>query len=115
MAKGKHIIIDAFNLPSDLLVDDERILNDLIEICKKNKVNIINTIRYRFGTKTPPGCTAMVTVDESHISVHTYAEDGLMALDIFTCGSRTNTAQIWEDLKEKFRISDFKIHILDRF
>jgi S-adenosylmethionine decarboxylase len=102
-------------MPAELLVDDGQILNTLIDVCKKNDVNIINTIRYRFGADSPPGCTAIVTIDESHISVHTYADDGKMAMDIFTCGTRTNADQIWEDLKNKFQISNFKIQTIDRF
>ena len=115
MPKGKHIIIDAYNLPAELLNDDGRILNILNAVAKKNEVNVINTMRYRFGADTPPGCSVILMIDESHISVHTYAEQGIMALDIFTCGTRTNPEQIWEDLKREFDIKDFKITIVERF
>ena len=115
MSKGKHIIVDAYDLPAELLNDDGRILNILSEVAKKNEVNVINTMRYRFGADTPPGCSVILMIDESHISVHTYSEQGIMALDIFTCGTRTNTEQIWEDLKEKFQIQNFKITKVDRF
>jgi S-adenosylmethionine decarboxylase len=35
----------------------------------------------------PYGLTAMALLAESHISIHTWPERGLAAIDFFTCGS----------------------------
>ena len=48
--------------------------------------NVISQVRYQFGHNSPPGFTAVVVLDESHCSCHTYADLGLIALDVFTCG-----------------------------
>ena len=40
------------------------------------------------GGPTPPGFTSVCLLDESHVSSHCYSEDGLLAIDIFTCGGK---------------------------
>ena len=38
------------------------------------------------GSTSPPGFAAVVLIDESHITAHCYADQGLLAVDCFTCG-----------------------------
>ena len=38
------------------------------------------------GIKSPLGFAAVVLIDESHVSAHCYAEEGILAVDCFTCG-----------------------------
>mgnify|MGYP001238687193 FL=1 len=45
------------------------------------------------GTISPPGFAAVVLLDESHLTAHCYSEQGLLAIDCFTCGA-TDTAAI---------------------
>ena len=40
------------------------------------------------GGPTPPGFASVCLLDESHVSSHCYSDDGLLAIDIFTCGGR---------------------------
>jgi S-adenosylmethionine decarboxylase len=40
------------------------------------------------GGPTPPGFTSVCLLDESHVSSHCYSDDGLLAIDIFTCGGK---------------------------
>jgi S-adenosylmethionine decarboxylase len=35
---------------------------------------------------TEEGFTSVVLLDESHITAHAYTKQGLLALDVFTCG-----------------------------
>ena len=37
--------------------------------------------------ESPPGFTAAVLIDESHVTAHCYSTRGWLALDVFTCGS----------------------------
>ena len=36
---------------------------------------------------TPEGFTSVILLDESHITSHCYSSEGLLAIDIFTCGN----------------------------
>ena len=38
------------------------------------------------GSASPPGFAAVVLIDESHVTAHCYADQGLLAVDCFTCG-----------------------------
>ena len=57
-----------------------------MEAARECGVTVINACRYRFGHNSPDGCTVFLMLDESHISVHSYAEQGAMAVDVFVCG-----------------------------
>ncbi|MHC4260783.1 MAG: S-adenosylmethionine decarboxylase, partial [Planctomycetota bacterium] len=51
---------------------------------------------------------------ESHVSVHTYAKEGKMAIDVFTCGN-TNAQAIAERVKAELKLKDFEEQSLKRF
>lgn len=55
-------------------------------ICEEEGLRIVGEKCIVFdGTKSPPGFTFVLCLDESHISVHSYADEGLLATDLFTC------------------------------
>ncbi|MFH1843907.1 MAG: adenosylmethionine decarboxylase [bacterium] len=95
MVKGHHLLIDCYQVPRELCLDDQLLLKTLAQAAEAGGATVISQVRYRFGASSPPGCTAIVLLDESHCSVHTYADLGLMALDIFTCGE-TDTRRVWD-------------------
>jgi S-adenosylmethionine decarboxylase len=53
-------------------------------------------------------------LDESHCSVHTYADLGMLAMDIFTCG-QTDPLEIWETVRRKLSIKSAYLRTLHRF
>tara|TARA_R110002096_G_scaffold87384_2_gene200569 strand:- start:527 stop:889 length:363 start_codon:yes stop_codon:yes gene_type:complete len=75
---------------------------------------VISQVRYHFGHNSPPGFTAMVLLDESHCSAHCYADLGLMALDIFTCG-RTNPSDILKYILEDVDLGQVTTVQMPRF
>ena len=38
------------------------------------------------GSESPSGFAAVVLIDESHVTAHCYSDEGLLAIDVFTCG-----------------------------
>src|SRR3990172_1686267 len=105
MSKGNHLIVDVHNLSFDLLVDDKKLLETIVNAANEVGANIINQSRYHFGHNSSPGCTAFVMLDESHVSVHTYADDGKMALDVFTCGA-TSCERILRSICRQLNIKE---------
>ncbi|MBE7558909.1 adenosylmethionine decarboxylase [bacterium] len=85
-AKGFHVILDIAGVPAQVCEDDKGILDLLVRAATEAGTNVINSCRYHFGHNSPPGCTCFVMLDESHISAHSYADLGLLAIDVFTCG-----------------------------
>jgi S-adenosylmethionine decarboxylase len=114
LSKGMHIILDCYDVSRDLCLDDKRLLETVTNAAKLNNATIINTSRYHFGHNSPPGCTVFVMLDESHISVHTYADRGKMAIDVFTCGN-TDAPAIAEQLKTLFGLDNYTEKSIGRF
>jgi S-adenosylmethionine decarboxylase proenzyme len=109
-----HVILDCYGVSSDLCLDDKALLETLVRATKANGGTIINTSRYHFGHDSPPGCTVFVMLDESHVAVHTYAGEGKMAIDVFTCGN-TDAQAIAEQIKADLKLKEFEEQSLKRF
>jgi S-adenosylmethionine decarboxylase proenzyme len=114
LSKGTHIIIDCYNVSSEICLDDRRLLEIAIEAVSIGGATIINTSRYHFGHNSPPGCTVFVMLDESHLSIHTYADDGKMAIDVFTCG-QANARVMVDFLKTQLQLTHCTEKIIERF
>jgi len=55
---------------------------------------------FRFS---PTGVSGVVIVAESHISVHTWPEEGYAALDVYTCGEKADPEKAVDYILEKFK------------
>ncbi|NES85026.1 MAG: adenosylmethionine decarboxylase [Moorea sp. SIO2B7] len=80
---GTHLVVDAWQAPSDLLNDPERIRRALIESISAGEATLIDLCVHQFS---PHGVTATATLAESHIAIHTWPEYGYFAADLFFCG-----------------------------
>jgi S-adenosylmethionine decarboxylase len=89
-------------------------LNAMAKAASRAGANVISQVRYRFGHNSPPGFTAVVVLDESHCSAHTYADLGLIALDVFTCGN-TDPGRVLEFLRQEIDLGDVTIRQHLRF
>jgi len=85
--KGKHILADCCDVAREVCLDDRRMLDVMARAATKAGATVISQVRYHFGHNSPPGFTAVVVLDESHVSAHCYADTGQIALDVFTCGT----------------------------
>jgi S-adenosylmethionine decarboxylase len=66
-------------------LNDERCLIDLLEnAAAASGATVVQTISKKFE---PQGVTVMCLLSESHISIHTWPEEGKAAVDVYTCGN----------------------------
>ena len=84
-----HTLIDLYDVNFNLLNDIDMLLPVLIKISKMVNLNILDTSYHKF---TPQGLTVMLLLSESHISIHTWPENGMAVCDVFTCGDHTSPA-----------------------
>jgi S-adenosylmethionine/arginine decarboxylase-like enzyme len=62
------------------------LFNGFKEICGNNSLRIVGEKMVVFdGSVSPPGFSFIAMLDESHISAHSYGEEGILAIDCFTC------------------------------
>ena len=80
---GKHYLLNLYGC-SFVLLNDEYCLIDLLENAAfASGANVVQTISKKFE---PQGVTVLCLLSESHISIHTWPEEGRAAIDCFTCG-----------------------------
>lgn len=114
MQKGHHLLVDCRNVARETCLDDERILDAMAHGARRAGATVISQIRYKFGQDSPPGFTAICMLDESHISAHTYADLGLIAMDVFTCG-RTDPKDVLKYIMEEVDLGDVQVTAMPRF
>jgi S-adenosylmethionine decarboxylase len=59
----------------------------MIEAAARSHATVLSSSCEKFE---PCGCTIVILLSESHLSIHTYPEKGFAALDCFTCGRDKN-------------------------
>ena len=80
---GKHYLLNLYGCIFERL-DNERYLIDLLEnAAAASGATVIQTISKKFE---PQGVTVICLLSESHISIHTWPEEGKAAVDVYTCG-----------------------------
>ena len=78
------------------------LFNGFKEICGNNNLRIVGEKMVVFdGSVSPPGGTIIIMLDESHISLHSYGEEGILATDCFTCSKNPeNQINAVSDIKK---------------
>lgn len=87
--RGNHTMLDftkCYIKPKNLNPTSLTINANLKYICNKNNLRVVGERTVVFdGSNSPTGFTTVLLLDESHISIHSYADIGLLAIDCFTC------------------------------
>lgn len=100
MSNGRHLILDLYDCDSGLL-DDYEELQRLLEVALQMAgANILKIVGEKFD---PQGVTILALLSESHASIHTWPELGYAAVDLYTCGDKTETHKAAEFLKTKLK------------
>jgi S-adenosylmethionine decarboxylase len=109
---GEHMIYDAYGCDFDSLNSKEiciGVLNELVLLSGMTKISepsvIASNGNETLGGKDPGGYTGIVFIQESHISIHTFAKRGFLTLDLYSC-KEFNTKGILEYLDTIFKPKD---------
>ena len=86
-AHGTHIFLDFTGYEAQVEEDGAWML-ELLEraVAQSDARNVHANVVQFDGTVSPVGFAAVVLLDESHVSAHCYSDQGLLAVDCFTCG-----------------------------
>jgi S-adenosylmethionine decarboxylase len=106
LTKGKHIFVDFIGINGNEKELGEFVFNLMIDSVETNtSMKIVHKYLCILNGDTPPGFTSVLLLDESHFTTHSYSEEGLLAIDLFTCGKTDTTkviAYFIDKLKEKY-------------
>ena len=111
-AFGEHLIFDAYGCDYSSLNNMETcydVLNKLVELAEMHKITEPVIIKSEgnliLGGKDPGGFTGAVFIQESHITIHTFAKRGFVTIDLYSC-KEFNTSQIIQYLTDTFKPKD---------
>jgi S-adenosylmethionine decarboxylase len=107
---GKHYLLNLYGC-SFVSLNDEHFLIDLLEnAAAASGATVCQTIFKKFE---PQGCTVICLLSESHISIHTWPEEGKAALDVYTCGS-ANPKIGCDIIIAQLNPSEYKLNYIQR-
>lgn len=107
---GKHIILELYQCPADLLSDPQLIEQYMKEAAVIMGATIVETTFHHFS---PLGVSGVVVIKESHLTIHTWPEHEYAAVDMFTCGDIEMEKGV-ALLKQKFQAKNAEMQVLKR-
>ena len=80
---GKHLLLEVYDVDFEAINNVESLQNAMVNGINRAKMTILNVFSHCF---IPQGCTVVIALAESHVSCHTWPENGCLAIDVYTCG-----------------------------
>lgn len=80
---GNHLLLEVYGVNYDLLNDGISIQEAMEKGVERAGMTILNIYQHCF---VPHGVTIVIALSESHVSCHTWPEEGCIAIDVYTCG-----------------------------
>jgi len=99
---GKHYLIDLCDCDPEIIKSVDPTREIVLRAAKECGATILDDYFHQFQ---PIGVSGVVLIAESHISVHTWPENGFAAADIFTCGEMKPQVAI-DIMREGFRAKE---------
>ena len=108
----KHVLFDLKQcLITSSLNDEEYVKETLIEAAKIGELEVLKVDTHKFE---PYGVTGYALLAESHISIHTWPEDGIARCDLFSCNSNTYYKSVIQYMQNRFHSMEVKRWGCDR-
>ena len=107
---GKHLVLDAWRCPPELLNDKEFVQQAVEEAVAVCGATLVDLCVHQFS---PYGVTATATLAESHMAIHTWPEHAYVGADLFFCGEGNPETAI-ERIVELFQAKEVKVRRLNR-
>jgi S-adenosylmethionine decarboxylase len=107
---GKHLLLEVYDVDYDLINNSESLQNVMIKGIERANMTILNVFSHCF---VPQGCTVVIALSESHVSCHTWPENGCLAVDVYTCGEG-NPKLIALELLEYLNSSNYSFREVNR-
>ena len=81
---GQHLLVDIANVSYSFLNSEVRLAQAMIDVVNLSKLTLLS---YHCHSLIPVGVSCVGVLLESHVSFHTWPVEGVITLDLFTCGS----------------------------
>ena len=84
---GTHVLLEVRGAPFVRLNSSATVLAAMHSAVKAGGLTVVNEFVHEFPVQ---GCSAVLMISESHLSIHTWPEHGYAAVDLFTCGGASS-------------------------
>ncbi len=86
-SSGTHLLVTLKGCSLDILDDENELVQLIRRAAESTGATVLKICSHQFA---PQGVTAIAVLAESHASLHTYPETGVVFWDCFTCGTTCN-------------------------
>ena len=107
---GKHYLLNLYGCEFELLNNLEfiiQLLKDSADLCG---ATLLNVASHKFE---PYGVTVVLMLAESHISIHSWPDQGTAACDVYTC-SQTDPKIGCDLIIEKLKPNNYELTFIQR-
>lgn len=111
MAVGTHVLGELYGCPPELLRRVESVRPLMENIAQQANFRVVGEKFHQFE---PEGVTGVMVLAESHFSVHTWPEKGLVAADVFTCGEEGNAEKAFDLLCQHLKPQQVTKRVITR-
>jgi len=80
---GQHLLVDIKDVDSAFLNSEERLATAMVELIKESQLTLLS---YHCHSLVPIGVSCAGVLLESHVAFHTWPKEGVITMDLFTCG-----------------------------
>lgn len=78
------------------------------------RVALANVVSGHFHQFSPYGVSGVLVIQESHLTIHTWPEEGYAAVDIFTCSPDLKVEAAIQQLQKDFQASEVEMTMVER-
>jgi len=103
---GKHYIVDYIGCNKDIINSIDDIEEIMISVAKQVNTTIISS---NFNQFYPYGVSGVLIISESHFTIHTWVDEGFVAIDMFVCDLDIDLDKAVELFKQKLQAKNYKI------
>ena len=108
---GRHYLVDFLRCDPETLRFVGPTREIFMRAALESKATVVGEDFYQFE---PEGVSGVVLIAESHLSLHTWPEDGFAAVDIFTCGVEMDADVAIAVLTTAFRAEQTIVKVVTR-
>lgn len=107
---GKHILLELSGCPGKLLNNAAYIEQTFETAVQIAGANVIARVSHHFA---PTGVSVVFVLSESHLSIHTWPDQGYAAIDCYTCG-KCDSEGACRHIAQELEARDLHLTVVDR-
>ena len=108
---GKHAIIDLSGCNPELIGNNAFIQEILCQAAQIANITIVGELERHFE---PSGYTAILLLEESHLSIHTWPEYNYVSVDLYSCNLDTDFEAVKNFLVDRLGAEKNVFTLIDR-